>query len=263
MGTVWAIDVNGNATSSGKFNSTSTTQGSLVVPRMTTVQINSISSPTKGEMAFDLTTTEPKFYDGSSFVGFAGGSPPLTSTQIGFGSAGNTLTGSSNLTWDDSSKILNILGGTVNSSGITLQNSISGYIPTTLDYNEESVAVTFVLSGPWSSPRNFPVTFSRVANLVTMSWPDFPAVAVSSPSNTMSSGFAAGGVFIPPRFVDASRQITKTIPAYTSTNGTTIAQAFFVTHTNVNGVFFTVGLGLSGMGTGSTGLPGGDISWTV
>lgn len=40
--------------------------------------------------------------------GCGGGSSSLTATYIGFGSAGNTLTGSSNLTWNDTTKVMSL-----------------------------------------------------------------------------------------------------------------------------------------------------------
>lgn len=71
-----------------------------------------------------------------------GSAPSLTATDIGFGSAGNVLTGSSNLQWTDASRILTIGGATgastfttgplnnVNAGGLTMSVAANTFFAT-------------------------------------------------------------------------------------------------------------------------------------
>jgi hypothetical protein len=88
---------------------------------------------TEGSLAGDtgwvLTTNNPISLGstGLTFVQFSAGNavPTLTSTQIGYGSASNVLTGTANLTWDNTTNKLTIGTGLVTNSTLTAPNTLT------------------------------------------------------------------------------------------------------------------------------------------
>lgn len=64
MGTVWKVDVSGNATGN-TFVATSTTAAGSPINIITTTNINAIVSPTAGMFAYDSTLNLVKYYNGS------------------------------------------------------------------------------------------------------------------------------------------------------------------------------------------------------
>lgn len=67
MGTVWKVDVNGNATGN-TFSATSTTGAGSPINIISTTNINAIVSPTAGMFAYDSTLNLVKYYNGTAWT---------------------------------------------------------------------------------------------------------------------------------------------------------------------------------------------------
>ncbi|MGB1309575.1 MAG: beta strand repeat-containing protein [Leucothrix sp.] len=75
MSSIVFKDANGAvaSTTDTLFEVQSTTQASIPMPLMTTGQRDAIGTPSKGQMAFNDTTNEPNYHDGTSWQSFIGG----------------------------------------------------------------------------------------------------------------------------------------------------------------------------------------------
>jgi hypothetical protein len=96
--------------------------------------------------------------DMSALTAGGGGSSSLTSTQIGFGSGTNTLTGSTSLTWSESSKILTV-GGTAD---------LKAYTEGTQSYNATTTLVINCSLG-----TIFPITMNN--SITSLSFSNVPS----------------------------------------------------------------------------------------
>jgi hypothetical protein len=125
----------GNA-SSVLFALNSTTQG-LLKPRMTSTQVNAISSPATGLELFNTTTNSPQYYNGSSWASFMGTTSGTTNYVPKFISSGTTLTNS--IIYDNgttvgigttslSSIFKLVIGGSLNIQGGTTISDDAGSI---------------------------------------------------------------------------------------------------------------------------------------
>lgn len=82
-------------------------------------------------------------------------------------------------------------------AGIKLPTT--GGIQATLDYYEESTAITLTLSGPWGATTStLAVTFTKIGNVVVMEWADSnPVSRVATVTSTITT---SGGASIPTKF---------------------------------------------------------------
>lgn len=104
---------------------TSTTQG-VLIPRMTTTQVNAISSPAEGLMAYDNVLHSPYYYNGSAWTAFGGGGSQTLQQTLTTGStlnATNTVTNTGQIfTWNNGGtgtiKHTGMLADTTNDKGL-------------------------------------------------------------------------------------------------------------------------------------------------
>lgn len=113
-------------------------------------------------------------FDGSAAITVPAAAGTLTGTTLASGVTASSLTSVSTL-----------LGLTVSSAGITLQNGTSLYSPATLDYYENKQTSTVTTSGAVAASMT--ATFSRIGNRVVMTIPDFTwatsgAAALTAPA---------------------------------------------------------------------------------
>jgi len=144
-----------------------------------------------------------------------------------------------------------------------IQLPTSGGTPSTLNYYEDTVSLTFVLSGPWASSRNFPVTFSKIGKIVFANWTDLSPVATTS-SSVINSGLTGGSVFIPTRYAPSVEryfcvQVYNGLLSGTVTNGEFAVKhggnGWFISFTNSGNGGFT--------NPGFAGILAGQAFWTV
>ncbi|MGN6347050.1 MAG: beta strand repeat-containing protein [Candidatus Nitrosocosmicus sp.] len=256
----------------------------------------------------------------------------VANTQIGFGDASNNLVGSSSLTWNNSTNVLQLISGseinlgnttsarklvlynvannnfqfygfgvsagsldyeldstasnhtfyagtsttarqqlfqiggnkivsTVAGGGIQFGNSTTGYTPSTLNYYEDAVTLTFSLSGPWSSARPLAFTFVKIGRMVFVTWPDLAAQSVTVSGQVITSATASGSVFIPARFVPTIDNVSPII-VYSSVSATG-APGDISTSNSTFGQIFTIRAPDGTTFSTTAGIAGGCISWYV
>lgn len=148
---------------------------------------------------------------------------------------------------------------TTSNTLLTIPGNTGGVIlPTTggtasaLTYYQESEAITFSVSGPWTA-RNWVVTFTRVGNIVTMTWPGLSA-AVTSIGNQINSSapipvrYRPASIGWPVKTIDgASSIVINNGDLYVLTGG-----VLNITSNN-NGNFVLA----------NAGIVGGSSSWTL
>jgi hypothetical protein len=115
-----SFNIDASEDSSAILRIESTTKGSKFAGTMDTTERDAISTPLGGITVYNSDNNRYEYYNGTSWASFSE-TPTLTDTYIGFGNGSNKLTGSSNLTWDDSNRILSIIDA---NDGLLVGNNI-------------------------------------------------------------------------------------------------------------------------------------------
>jgi hypothetical protein len=103
--------------SSAQLHMSSTTKG-LLMPRLTTTQMNAIGTPANGLMIYNTTTSQLYVYSGSVWTALAsgGGSGTVTSITAGTGLSGGTITTSGTIALANTA----VIAGAYTSANITI-----------------------------------------------------------------------------------------------------------------------------------------------
>jgi hypothetical protein len=62
--------------------------------------------------------------------------------------------------------------GSGGNGGIRFTSTITGYVPTTLTVHQEGTIISISFSGPFTASTSFNISFTRISNVVNMTWPD-------------------------------------------------------------------------------------------
>jgi hypothetical protein len=139
-------------------------------------------------------------------------------------------------------------------AGIDLPTT--GGIQATLDYYEESTALTLTLTGPWGATSStLPVTFTRVGNIVVMEWADSsPATRAATTTSTITT---STGTAIPAKFQPSIGIFTMPVINALATSTGSFGSFFFtsgvLTITSAINAQFTSG--------NNVGVIGGSVSY--
>lgn len=114
-----SIGTTSQTNSTALLDLVSTTKG-LLIPRMTTVQRDAITSPATGLEIYNISTNRTNFYNGTAWVEniVSSGTSGISAGQIAYGGSGGNLTSSANFAYSDTRPTLS-LGASLTGSSST------------------------------------------------------------------------------------------------------------------------------------------------
>jgi hypothetical protein len=186
-------------------------------------------------------------------------SSSLTNTFIGYGSGSNTITGTSNLTFNNSTSTVTL--GTGGSLGnIIMNNSIASYSPSNLNYYENFDTAISLQVFPNGNASSFGLSFTRIGNIVYMSYQEIALFFGGVPSYIYSSNGSGSSAFIPARFAPLESK-SLTVPTVDGT--TTLSSGTGLFEIQSNGLITVNAFNNTNFSSTYGGLVQGVVSWII
>lgn len=181
------------------------------------------STPANGDIWYDSTNNTLDARINGATVNLGSGSSSLTSTQVGFGSGSNLLTGSVDLTWDNTNKILAIATSGTNRFQLDAGASAFNQTFSTSATGSAHTGNAIVLSSTGTAAANF-----GYAQSVTLENGSGSNVAATSIAHTWSTATAGSE--------------TAEISFSTNLSGAGVGQAFAVRGGQFYGTYTTANI---------------------